>query len=76
MLTLIKVEMLCKAVRHYELRTFTDKRSLSNFRALSLEKRAGKIPWKQIVEYMAKRDCYRFGNTAAKKKYVEVMLQA
>ena len=37
------------------------------------QKKAAKVPWKQVAEYMEERGCYRYGNATVKKKYLQVM---
>lgn len=71
-LTWVQVEILLEAVDRQlqehpeplkgELRYSTD-----------AQRKAAKVPWKQVAEYMEKRGCYRYGNATVKKKYLTVM---
>lgn len=38
-----------------------------------MSRRAAKVPWKQVAEYMALRGAYKYGNATVKKKWTEVM---
>lgn len=41
--------------------------------ASTMFRRANKIPWKQVAEYMALRGAYKYGNATVKKKWTEIM---
>lgn len=41
--------------------------------ASTMSRRASKIPWKQVAEYMALRGAYKYGNATVKKKWTEIM---
>jgi hypothetical protein len=50
-----------------------DHQNPTNRSVPSASRRANKIPWKQVAEYMALRGAYKYGNATVKKKWTELM---
>lgn len=50
-----------------------DHQNLTTRSVASTSRRANKIPWKQVAEYMALRGTYKYGNATVKKKWTELM---
>jgi formiminotetrahydrofolate cyclodeaminase len=66
------VQILLEAVDHH-LQNHTDEQGVREKYSTEAQRKAAKVPWKQVAEYMEKRGCYRYGNATVKKKYLKVM---
>lgn len=71
-LTCFQVKILLEAV-DLHLQNPLEGQNLRERYTTEAQRRAAKVPWKQVAEYMEKRGCYRYGNATVKKKYLEVM---
>jgi len=69
---ILQVQILLEAVdRHFQ--NHIDAPNVPEECSTEAQKKAAKVPWKQVAEYMEKRGCYRYGNATVKKKYIQVM---
>lgn len=66
------VQILLEAVDRH-LQHHPEGRNVPQRYMTEAQRRAAKVPWKQVADYMEKRGCYRYGNATVKKKYLEVM---
>ncbi|ERF70257.1 hypothetical protein EPUS_00445 [Endocarpon pusillum Z07020] len=66
------VQILLEAVDRH-LQHYTDGHGMGERYCTEAQRKAAKVPWKQVAEYMEKRGCYRYGNATVKKKYLQVM---
>lgn len=71
-MTFLQVQVLLEAVdrhvQHHVAEQISPERYMTE-----AQRKAAKVPWKQVAEYMEKRGCYRYGNATVKKKYLQVM---
>jgi hypothetical protein len=67
-----QVQILLEAVDRH-IQHHMDTPSVWEQCSTEAQKKAAKVPWKQVAEYMEKRGCYRYGNATVKKKYIQVM---
>jgi hypothetical protein len=67
-----QVQILLEAVdRHFQ--NHIDAPNAPEQYSTEAQKKAAKVPWKQVAEYMEERGCFRYGNATVKKKYIQVM---
>lgn len=71
-LTRPQVQILLEAVDHH-LQSHPEECSAQETYPTGAQRKAAKVPWKQVAEYMEKRGCYRYGNATVKKKYLKVL---
>jgi hypothetical protein len=67
----LQVEILLEAVDRH-LQHHMEEENVPEGYSTESQRRAAKVPWKQVAEYMEKRGCYRYGNATVKKKYLKV----
>ena len=72
MADLLQVRILLEAVDRH-LQNHVEAENAPERYPTEAQRKAAKVPWKQVAEYMEKRGCYRYGNATVKKKYLMVM---